>query len=113
MLLEFHLKCWLSKTPTDMRKAINGRSQLVLEQFNVSPKNGAVFIFYNRNKDKTKILFWHFNGFCLLYKRLEKDLLKIPKDLSTPLELNHQQLNRLLEGLHFITETQNRYDTFY
>jgi transposase len=113
MLWDTNVKVWLSTQPTDMRKATNGLSQLVVENFKSSPQCGDVFIFYNRGKNKSKVLFWHYNGFCLLYKRLEKDLFKMPADLSAPLQLNYQQLNRLLEGLHFVTESHNKFDIFY
>lgn len=113
MLWDKNVKVWLSTQHTDMRKAINGLSQLVVENFKLSPQNGDIFIFYNRDKKKSKVLFWHYNGFCLLYKRLERDLFKIPTDLSSPLQLNYQQLNRLLEGLYFVTGSHNKFDTFY
>jgi hypothetical protein len=37
------------------------------------------YIFYNKQYDKLKMLYWHKNGFNLLYKRLEKERFKIPK----------------------------------
>jgi transposase len=113
MIIDERTKVWLSATHTDMRKAINGLSELVLSEFKASPQNGQIFIFYNRSKTKAKVLFWHYNGFCLLYKRLEKDLFKIPSDLSVGLELNYAQLNRFLEGLHVITDASNKYEFFY
>jgi len=112
MIIDKHTKVWLSSGHTDMRKAINGLSELVLAEFKVSPQNGQIFIFYNRSKTKAKILFWHYNGFCLLYKRLEKDLFKIPSDLSSALELNYAQLNRFLEGLHVATDPRSKYEFF-
>jgi transposase len=112
MIIDEHTKVWLSSSHTDMRKAINGLSELVLAEFKASPQSGQIFIFYNRSKTKAKVLFWHYNGFCLLYKRLEKDLFKIPSDLSVALELNYSQLNRFLEGLHVITDSNSKYDIF-
>lgn len=113
MIIDQGTKVLLSATHTDMRKSINGLTELVLTEFKTSPQSGQIFIFYNRAKSKAKVLFWHYNGFCLLYKRLEKDLFKVPNDLSVGLELNYAQLNRFLEGLHVLTDARNKYDVFY
>jgi transposase len=113
MILPNGFKIWLSNTPTDMRKAINGLSLLVVEQFNNSPQTGELFVFYNRRRDRIKILYWHYNGFCIFHKRLEKASFKIPDKLETAMTLTEHQINRLIEGLHFSNDLKNSYDVFY
>lgn len=112
MLWDKDVKIWLYCQITDMRKSYNGLSQLVLDELRRSPDSGELFIFFNRVKDKVKILYWHYNGFCLLQKRLEKDSFKIPKDLNKSITLSSQQLYRLLEGLHF-TNTASGIEKLY
>ena len=112
MLIDKNADIWLSAEPTDMRKGANGLTVIVQEQFDLSPQSNALFIFYNRNRDKAKILFWHYNGFVLIYKCLESGLFKIPKDITKPMLLDQHKFNRFLEGLHFTTSTDNSYDCF-
>jgi transposase len=42
---------------TDMRKSINGLSVIVSEYLSLDPLNHAWFVFYNKGRDKLKILF--------------------------------------------------------
>ncbi len=62
----------LATEPVDMRKSINGLSVLVADKLEISPLSGSLFVFYNKARDKIKILYSDRNGFCLWYKRLEK-----------------------------------------
>ena len=91
----------LATEPVDMRKSINGLSVLVADQLGLNPLNGQMFVFYNRYRDKIKILYWERNGFCLWYKRLEKHRFHIPTDISGDcIELSSDQLSWLLSGLN-------------
>jgi len=91
----------LASEPVDMRKSINGLSVLVAEQLGMNPLSGQMFVFYNRYRDKIKILYWEHNGFCLWYKRLEKHRFQIPVDISSErIELSSEQLSWLLSGLN-------------
>jgi transposase len=58
------------------RKSINGLSQIVEEDLELSSMSGALLVFCNKAKDKSKILYWDKTGFALWYKRLEKERFK-------------------------------------
>ncbi len=113
MILPHDFNVWLHKEPSDMRKAINGLSILVIEHFKSNLQTGDLFVFYNRKKDRVKILYWHYNGFCILQKRLERSTFKMPEELNDPISLTEKQLARLVEGLHFVNDNKNEYDIFY
>ena len=66
---------FLSRNFVDFRKSINGLSQIVEEDLELSSMSGALFIFCNKAKDKLKILHWDEIGFALWYKRLKKNSL--------------------------------------
>ncbi len=83
----------------DMRKSIDGLSIVVAESLERAPQDGTLYVFCNRRRDKLKILYWQRNGFCLWYKRLEKDKFKFPKIADQLLTLSLQQLRWLLDGL--------------
>ena len=84
---------------TDMRKAINGLSMLVEENFDLDLFSGHLFAFCNRRRDIVKILFWNQNGFCLWQKRLEKDRFCWPDSEQEVVNINGEQLSWLLAGL--------------
>ena len=101
MLIDYNnLKILLCTQPTDMRKAIDGLCLIVCESFSQNPSCGSVYVFCNRGRDKCKVLYWDGNGFCLLYKRLEKGRFKLPPH-GEPLDLRVGELRWLLQGLDF------------
>ncbi len=90
---------YLCTHPVDFRKAIGGLSVLVEDELALNPFDPTLFVFVNRRKDKIKILYWEKNGFCLWYKRLEKQTFKWPREFDTDtLTLTGEQLNWLLDG---------------
>jgi transposase len=90
----------LCTAPTDMRKSINGLCCLVDGEMRENPSCGTVYVFCNRIKNKLKILYWDGNGFCLLYKRLEKGRFKIPRDRFA-LSISPDELRWLMQGIDF------------
>ena len=91
-------KILLYNVAMDMRKSIDGLSIIISEKLDINPNDGEIFIFYNKKHDKLKMLYWEKNGFCLLYKKLEKDRFKIPKLIASK-SITHEQLRWLFDGL--------------
>ncbi len=74
-------------------------------EFELDPFAEALFVFCNRQRDKVKILYWEKNGFCLWYKRLEKERFKWPSDLaSDTVVLDGEALNWLLDGFDIFNQ---------
>jgi len=91
---------YLYRDFVDFRKSINGLSLIVEQQMQLSPLNGSVYVFCNKNKDKLKVLYWDKTGFALWYKRLEKQRFKwLKADEDDVLCITGAELNRLLDGL--------------
>lgn len=96
------VKIFVSIEPIDARKSIDSLSALVVEEFKHNPQSGNLFLFFNKTKDKVKILWWDNNGFILHYKRLEKHRFVVPKLVGlTQLEITETQLHGLIAGLDF------------
>ena len=93
------VRIMLHRQPVDMRKSIDGLSLIVSSDIVSDPGDGRVYVFYNKGLDKIKMLYWEINGFCMLYKRLEKGRYKLPPIHSDVLELDSQQLRWLMDGL--------------
>lgn len=90
---------YLYKAAVDFRKSINGLAVLVEAEMDLNPFEEVLFVFCNRQRDKVKILYWERNGFCLWYKRLDKERFKWPSMLNEEvITLTGQELNWLLDG---------------
>jgi transposase len=95
----------------DMRKSIDGLAMLVfdftLHQDKHAPNSDTLatsaFVFINRARDKLKILIKEGNGYCLIYKRLDRGCFKINLTHSGCVTLTKQQLRWLLDGLDYVT----------
>ena len=92
---------YVAAKSVDFRKAINGLSALIVEQFEAPVNDGSVYVFYNRAADRIKCLFWDKNGFVLYHKRLERGRFKFGKAADNTYVITHQQLDWLFAGLDF------------
>lgn len=91
--------------PVDFRKAIDGLLDIVLSDLTVDA-HAHIFIFYNRDRNKIKVLAWHKNGFVLLLKRLEKGHFFNALDNTSLVTITPQQLSWLLAGLNWVAMTE-------
>jgi len=64
-------KIFLCNESVDMRKSFDALSGLVQAHFGQNPLCGHLFVFFSKQRDRMKILFWDIDGFVLYYKRLE------------------------------------------
>jgi len=95
-------KIWLATGAVDFRYGIDGLCQIIQTNFQMDLKD-SLFIFYNRNRKKIKILTWHKNGFVLIYKRIERGCFSIRNNLEGLITLDEKQLSWLLAGLDWIS----------
>ncbi len=83
----------------DFRRSIDGLSNMVQEELKMDVFQNSLFLFFNKRKNKLKILYWDKSGFALWYKRLEEERFKIPKNIEgNHLSLTYKELEWLLEG---------------
>jgi transposase len=96
---------YLHRDVVDFRKSINGLVTIVEQEMALSPFGDALFVFCNRNRDRVKVLYWDKTGFCLWYKRLEKEKFKWPRQHGAAImmlmriaqvKLQYNSLNLLL-----------------
>jgi transposase len=73
-MLGFHSaqRFFICTVPTDMRKGIDGLCGQVRYLLEEDPLSGYVFIFFNKPRDKIKLLVWDKDGYVLYQKRLER-----------------------------------------
>lgn len=97
--LEEGARVWLILGRTDMRKSINGLSDIAANQLGLDAMNGQFFVFCGRKRDTMKILYWDKNGFAIWYKRLESDRFRWPRTEQEAQAISGEQLVWLLSGL--------------
>ena len=90
--------------PTDMRKGHAGLAALVRQALGRDPLSGALFLFTNRRRTHTKILWFDGTGLCMYAKRLEKGRFAALWDVTEEkqLTLKRSELELFLEGSHLV-----------
>ncbi len=86
-----------------MRKGFDGLTAVTRERLKEDPFSGHLFVFFNRRKDRVKILFWDRSGLVVWYKRIEKGhfrLASLDADRDGPrTEVEAAELTLILEGI--------------
>lgn len=85
-----------------MRKQFDGLAGLVIELIDEDPQSGHLFVFYNKRRNRMKILWWDRSGYLLLCKRLEHGRFKIfdrALGAKESFEVSSSELTLLLEGI--------------
>ncbi len=106
MALSNRTRIFVCANATDMRKGFDGLSGLVAEHFPVELLSGHLFLFFNRRRDRIKVLYWDRDGLALWYKRLEAGSYQMLQPTASnnttannTLEIDHTQLSLLLSGI--------------
>lgn len=58
--------------PCDMRRSFVSLSMIVKEELDVNPQSGDLFLFFNRNRDYVKMIWWDKTGYCMWAKKLAR-----------------------------------------
>jgi transposase len=88
--------------PVDLRRSFDGLAGAARERMSKDPQSGALFLFFNKARDRVKILWWDRTGFALLYKRLERGTFRIPAPLesgASSVTIDAAELAKILEGV--------------
>ena len=71
LTLPASVRVFVARGATDLRRSFDRLSAQVQEVLRQDPLSGHVFVFFNRQRNRVKMLVWERDGFWLLYKRLE------------------------------------------
>lgn len=96
------IRIFAARGAVDMRKSFDGLSAIARDVLQQDPMSGQLFVFFNRSRDRVKILVCDTSGFWLFYKRLERgtfeDLAGID-GAATHAEIDGTTLLLLLDGI--------------
>jgi len=88
-------RVYVSHHATDMRCSFEGLSYRVREVVKEDPLSGHLFVFFNRSRDKMKILYFDRSGFAIWYKELQRGTFTCPEKR----EISAAELLCVLEGI--------------
>jgi transposase len=94
---------YVAKAAVDLRWGFDRLAGVVAEHFGKSPRDGALFVFLNKARNRLKILFFDSSGAWLLHKRLNQGTFPQPVILdaqATHVAVSAEELTLLLQGLN-------------
>ncbi len=101
------VRVFLCLEPTDMRKGIDGLAALVEHRLSMDALSGHLFCFFNKSRDKVKVLFWDTTGFCLYLKRLERGRFHL-RSFTEGQTITPVILQLILEGMELAEAKHHR-----
>lgn len=99
LTIHSRVRIFAAVEPVDFRKGFDGLVQIVRDGFREDPFGGHLFCFFNRRRDRVKVLVWDRNGFWLHYKRLERGTFERLQGCGVRIEIDRAQMSMLLEGI--------------
>ena len=102
MNITLDTRIYIVTDEVDMRMGIDGYARLIQDHYHLQVFDQIMYCFTNKRHNKLKILYWDYNGFWLLYKRLEEKCFRWPSKSDESFEISEDQLKRLLNGLSIL-----------
>jgi len=93
------LQIHLHAAPVDMRKHYDGLWAIAQNHLRENPREGALFVFVNKSRDRVKLLHWDGSGVWVFAKRLEKGAFSWPSNGREKISLESAALVMLLAGI--------------
>lgn len=96
------VRIFVARDPVDFRRQFDGLSAIARDELGMDPFDGHLFVFFNKRRDRIKLLVWQHTGFWLFYKRLERGTFEAIADAkrsSESLEIDARKLRLVLDGI--------------
>jgi transposase len=96
------VEVFVGLTPIDLRWGFDRLAGVVGERVGRDARGGALFVFFGRRRDAMKVVFHDGTGMCVFYKRLDKNIFRLPEPLeegATTVTIDERVLDDLLEGI--------------
>jgi len=110
LTLPTSLQVFAHRFATDMRKSFDGLCGIIEAQLGQTVESGHLFLFFNRRRDRVKVMYFAGDGIVILYKKLECDTFETPRgwrdaregdssSASHGIEMRVSDLALILEGI--------------
>jgi hypothetical protein len=97
------VRIFVARKPADFRKQFDGLAGIARDELGEDPFCGHLFVFFNKRRDRIKLLVFEHTGFWLHYKRLERGtfemLTSVANEDGSSIEVDARQLRLLLDGV--------------
>lgn len=99
---------------TDLRRGFHTLHAMVKHELERNPNDGQLYVFCNRKRDMVKIFFYEGGsagsktgaGMWVCAKRLDRGVFKWPERGKQTVEMNTEELRKLLKGMDVLKERQ-------
>ncbi|MEJ7731157.1 MAG: IS66 family insertion sequence element accessory protein TnpB [Polyangiaceae bacterium] len=93
---------YVATAPVNLHLSFDRLAGIVRAQLGGDPRADAMYFFHNRRGTHAKILWHDGRGYCLLYRRLDRGVFRIP--LSIPagaerVQVSRREIELLLQGI--------------
>jgi transposase len=102
LTLPASIRVFVARTPVDFRKSHDGLSGIVINDLRDSPRSGHLYVFFNKRRDRIKILLHDGSGLWLFYQRLDRGVFESAVHLGgtgASIEIDMVKLQMLLRGI--------------
>lgn len=95
------LTIYLHRAAVDMRRSFDGLFGIVKNEHAMDVRQGGLFMFLNKRRDRVKLMYWDRDGIAIWQKRLERGRLQHPQpsDNAKYLVIDAEELQLLLAGI--------------
>ena len=96
------VRIFVAREPADFRKQFDGLSAIARDDLGIDPLAGHLLVYFNKRRDRIKLLVWQHTGYWLFYKRLERgtfDDLRDCDDVDGAIEVDARRMRLLLDGI--------------
>lgn len=93
---------WVATEPVNLHLSFDRLAGIVRQQHGADPRSEALFVFHNRRGTHVKCLWHDRSGYCILYKRLDRGVYRIPLAIpagATQVAVSRRELELLLQGI--------------
>ena len=96
------IKIFVARKPADFRKQFDGLAAIAQDDLGMDPFGGHLYVFFNKRRDRIKLLVFQHTGLWPHYKRLERGTFEMLSGITEAddcIEIDARTLRLLLEGI--------------
>ena len=100
--LGIEMRYWLYSEPTDMRKSFHTLTGLVTNRIGADARNGDVYVFINKRRNRVKLLHYEKGGMVIYSKMLDRGTFGMPMMLAKEGAVSYMKwddLRKMVEGI--------------
>jgi transposase len=93
---------YVATAPIDLRLSFDRLAGIVRDQLGGDPRGEAVYVFHNKARTHLKLLWHDGSGYALLYKRLDRNVYRIPLAVPAGAQqviVSRRELDLIFEGI--------------